>query len=115
LQPDGPALGPSNGNPAEWSYKMFTFMFIFGWLGFAAVVGTAAVKRCDRSGIGWFFLALAISPLMAGLFLIAVGRKAPRVERPAAPRHSHWDKLRRKYNAEKAARLGMAAVDAATR
>ena len=40
------------------------------WLGFALVIAVAASNR-GRSGVGWFFLAILISPLLAGLFLLA--------------------------------------------
>lgn len=43
---------------------------IFFWLGFSIAVAVAADNR-GRSSIGWFFLALLISPLLAGLFLLA--------------------------------------------
>lgn len=42
------------------------FLLIF-WLGFAIVVGVAANTR-GRNGIGWFFLAVLISPLTRGPF-----------------------------------------------
>ena len=41
-------------------------IFILFWIGFAVVVGVAANTR-GRSFGGWFFLALAISPLLAGV------------------------------------------------
>lgn len=44
------------------------------WVGLAIVVGVAANKR-RRSGIGWFLLALLISPLIAGLLVLALGSK----------------------------------------
>lgn len=50
--------------------------FVFFWLGFSAVVGVAAVKR-NRSGVGWFILALVISPLLAGLLVLALGGSRP--------------------------------------
>ena len=37
-------------------------------------VGVAAYKRCNRDGFGWFLLAFVFSPLIAGAFLIAIGR-----------------------------------------
>lgn len=40
------------------------------WLVLALVIGFAAGQR-GRSGIGWFFLAVILSPLIAGL-LVAV-------------------------------------------
>lgn len=46
--------------------------FLIIWVGLAAIVGVAAAKR-DRSGGGWFFLSLLISPLIAGLLMLALG------------------------------------------
>jgi hypothetical protein len=53
--------------------KETTMEYVFFWLAFAIIVGIAAKKR-NRSGVGWFFLAVLISPLLAGLALVAVGR-----------------------------------------
>jgi hypothetical protein len=47
-------------------------LIIVFWLGLAVAVGAIAVGR-DRSGIGWFLLAVIISPLIAGIFLLIVG------------------------------------------
>ena len=49
--------------------------FIF-WVGFSVVVGIAASKR-NRSGALWFFLSLIFSPLLAGLFVLALGDSKP--------------------------------------
>jgi hypothetical protein len=49
---------------------------ILWWFVLAIVVGVSANLR-GRSGPGWFLLAVVISPLIAGLFLIA----APRIEK----------------------------------
>ncbi len=38
------------------------------WLVFAVVVGVAANGR-GRTGIGWFLLAVVLSPLIAGVIL----------------------------------------------
>lgn len=46
---------------------------IFGWFLFSIVVGVAAGSRA-RNGFGWFLLALLISPLFAGLLVIALPR-----------------------------------------
>ncbi|MEN9420197.1 MAG: hypothetical protein RI988_3818 [Pseudomonadota bacterium] len=48
--------------------------FGFLWIGLAVVVGVAATSR-GRSGFGWFFLAVVISPLLAGLLVLALGRR----------------------------------------
>jgi hypothetical protein len=45
-------------------------IFIF-WLAFAIIVGVAANTR-GRNGGGWFILAVLISPLLAGLLLLAL-------------------------------------------
>ena len=50
------------------------FGFLFFWLGFSIGVGVAANTR-DRSGVGWFLLALLISPLLAGFILLALPRR----------------------------------------
>ncbi len=44
------------------------------WVALAAVVGVAANTR-GRDGGVWFFFAVIISPLIAGLFLLALPRK----------------------------------------
>jgi hypothetical protein len=45
-------------------------IFIF-WLAFAIIVGVAANTR-GRNGGGWFILAVLISPLIAGLLVLAL-------------------------------------------
>lgn len=47
-------------------------LFIF-WLILAAGVGFIASER-GRSGAGWFFIAVIISPLLAVIGLLLVGR-----------------------------------------
>jgi hypothetical protein len=47
------------------------------WFALAIVVAVAAVRRFDRNGFGWFMLAIAISPLLAGVLLLALGRVQP--------------------------------------
>lgn len=42
------------------------------WVGLSVIVGIAAGRR-DRSGAGWFILSLLISPLLAGLLMLALG------------------------------------------
>src|SRR5215467_4165912 len=46
-------------------------LVVFFWLGFSLAVAVAANSK-GRSGLGWFFLAILISPLLAGLFVLAV-------------------------------------------
>lgn len=43
------------------------------WLVLALIVAIAASRR-GRSGVGWFFLAAFISPFLAFLLLLALGR-----------------------------------------
>jgi hypothetical protein len=50
------------------------FEVFFFWLGFSIVVGVAANAR-ERSGVGWFLVALLISPLLAGLIVVALPRR----------------------------------------
>lgn len=45
--------------------------FLFFWIVFAIIVGVAANTR-GRDGVGWFVLAVLISPLLAGLLLLAL-------------------------------------------
>jgi hypothetical protein len=49
------------------------------WVGLAILVGYAASTHRNRIGAGWFFLALIISPLLAGIIL-AVLRPIPKME-----------------------------------
>jgi hypothetical protein len=46
----------------------------FFWIAFAIIVGVAANTR-GRNGGGWFILAVLISPLLAGLLVLALPRK----------------------------------------
>ena len=48
---------------------MFVFCVFGWWISFAILVGVFAETRRNRSGIGWSFLALLISPLLAGVLL----------------------------------------------
>jgi hypothetical protein len=50
-----------------------TKMIFMSWIGFAVVVGVAANNR-GRNGAGWGMLAIVISPLLAGLLLLAMPR-----------------------------------------
>jgi hypothetical protein len=47
------------------------------WLGLAIIIGVAANTR-GRNGGGWFILATFISPLLAGLLLLALPRRSRR-------------------------------------
>lgn len=49
--------------------------FIFwigGWLFFSVLVGAYAYRK-ERNGIGWFFLSLLISPLIAFIIVLVAG------------------------------------------
>jgi hypothetical protein len=46
----------------------------FFWIAFSVVVGVAANAR-GRDGVGWFFLALLISPLIALLLVLVMQRR----------------------------------------
>lgn len=46
--------------------------FVLGWIVLSIAVGAVAARK-DRSGFGWFLLAIVISPLIAIVFLIAAG------------------------------------------
>ena len=58
------------------------------WLFFAVLVGVYASKR-GRSGIGWFFLACIISPLLAFLAALAVGPLKSTSSQSALPYETH--------------------------
>ena len=49
-------------------------MFIFLWFLFAIFVGVYASSYCERTGFGWFLLGLFISPLLAFIILLAIGK-----------------------------------------
>jgi hypothetical protein len=62
-------------------------VFLF-WLGGAVAVGMFAAIRRNRSAMGWFLLALLISPLLAGIFLaILLPREQLRFEQQEQPRY----------------------------
>jgi hypothetical protein len=45
------------------------------WIALSIAIGIGARRRYARNGLGWFLLALVISPLIAVAFLLAVGPK----------------------------------------
>lgn len=47
------------------------FLIAFGWLAFTIIVAVAANTR-GRNALGWGILAVIFSPLLAGLFLLAL-------------------------------------------
>lgn len=56
------------------------------WLILAVIVGIAASRR-GRSGLGWFFLAAVISPLLAGLLMLALGHGSLASAKPTPDTH----------------------------
>jgi hypothetical protein len=55
--------------------------YVFFWIVLAIIVGVAANTR-GRNGFGWFLLAVVISPLFAGLLLLALPRWTAEPARP---------------------------------
>lgn len=49
--------------------------FGFAWFFFSAVVGYVASQR-NRSGIGWFFISVLLTPVL-GAILVLILRKLP--------------------------------------
>jgi len=45
-------------------------VIVFFWLACSILVGLFASIRRGRSGVGWFFISLIISPFFAGLLLL---------------------------------------------
>lgn len=48
------------------------FTIVIGWLAFSIAVGLLA-QRYDRSAAGWLMISILFSPLVAGIFLLAIG------------------------------------------
>jgi hypothetical protein len=48
------------------------------WIALSIIVAVAASRRFNRDAVGWFFIAVLISPLLAVLLLFALG-PLPRV------------------------------------
>ena len=63
-------------------------MFAFLWIGFAIAVGVWASNR-GRHGFGWFLIACAISPILAGVFLAVTKNKATEEEKPTSIEETH--------------------------
>jgi hypothetical protein len=59
---------------------------LLGWLLLSVVAGVAANAR-GRSGVGWFFLALVLSPFIVLIFVLVMRRLEPELVTvaPAAP------------------------------
>ena len=49
-------------------------LFFAIWFFLCVAIGVGAEKR-GRNGVGWFVFAFFLSPLIAGVFLLAVGPK----------------------------------------
>jgi hypothetical protein len=52
---------------------------LFFWLVLAIIVGVAAGSR-GRNGLGWFLLAMVLSPLLAGLLVLALPKTKSQYE-----------------------------------
>ena len=67
------------------------------WIGFSILVGLFASQRRNRSGVGWFLLALLVSPFLAILAALIVkplsAEDLARRSTPLQPRSS--EELRR--------------------
>jgi hypothetical protein len=63
-------------------------MFPFLWIGFAIAVGVWASNR-GRHGLGWFLIACAISPILAGVFLAVTKNIATEAEKPTSIEETH--------------------------
>ena len=53
-------------------------IIILFWIGLAIAVGVFASNR-GRSGFGWFLLAVLISPLLGGIFLLLAKNLTPQI------------------------------------
>jgi hypothetical protein len=71
---------------------MFILAFAL-WIGFSIAIGIRAGTR-GRNGGGWFFFALLLSPLVAGIFLFVLPPLQPRQLPTAARRDPRWQALR---------------------
>lgn len=80
------------------------------WVVAAVLVGALAGQR-ERSGFGWFLLALVISPLLAGLGLLIAGTGAQQVRCPACRELVRADAVKCKHCGE--ALNGLALADVA--
>src|SRR5580704_9440312 len=57
---------------------------VFIWLALAAIIGVAASNHRNRDGFAWFALAVIVSPLIAGLLLLALKPLPPGERRGVA-------------------------------
>jgi hypothetical protein len=53
--------------------------FLFLWIILAALVGVFASHRYHRSALGYFGIALAVSPVLGWLLVLALGKRSPAV------------------------------------
>lgn len=60
------------------------------YLGLAIAVGVGADNWRNRNGFGWFLLALVISPLVAGLLMLALRPVEKRQSKPAEVFTPRW-------------------------
>jgi len=58
---------------------MFEAGVILFWLALSLMVGVFAHVRRSRDGVGWFFLALFISPMLAGILVAILHEGRPRL------------------------------------
>jgi hypothetical protein len=49
-------------------------MIIVVWIGVAVAIGVLA-SRWGRNGLGWALFGIVLSPLLSGIFLLAVGKR----------------------------------------
>lgn len=69
------------------------------WFALAVGIGALAAQR-ERSGLGWFVLALLISPVLAGLLLLLLGSGAATKRCPACRELVRADAVRCKHCGE---------------
>jgi hypothetical protein len=75
---------------------MEILVILFFWVGLSAVVSVAANTR-GRDAAGWFFLALLISPLLAGLLVLALPPVAVATSAEIKPTESLPDGYQRSF------------------
>ena len=69
------------------------------WFGLAVCIGALASRR-ERSGFGWFVLALVISPVLAGVLLLLMGEGAATKRCPACRELVRADAIKCKHCGE---------------
>jgi hypothetical protein len=55
------------------------FFIVLFWIAFSVLVGVFAQVRRNREGIVWFFLALILSPIIAGVLVAILRESEPRL------------------------------------